>query len=405
MTLSESPQTDRPVILAVDDDDLILSSLDALFRIETEYELVAAQSAREAEAIIRARPVDLVLSDFLMPEVNGVELLKRVRKLQPDVPRILLTGFADKENAIRGINEAGLYHYLEKPWDNESLLLIVRNALAEQNLRRELSTRVRDLDRLIGEHSELRDRHSGLERDLEMAARVQRGLLPTKLPSTDAFRLAGRYEPSAALGGDLYDVHQRGSAVILIAVDISGHGSPAALASTLLKASFHEAAETVDDPVELLAEMNRRLSRFMPSGMFACATVLRLEGERIDVAAAGLPHPRIRRASGKVERIAIEGLPLGLLRDQESSTSVYDRRTIELAPGDLLLISTDGLTEAVNQTGRPFEESALADALGAAGGVPGPLLDAVIQAGREHHDRQVFDDDVTLLAVSRKPSA
>jgi len=127
-------------------------------------------------------PKGKIISDFLMPEINGVELLKKARALQPETIRILLTGFADKENAIRAINEAGLYHYLEKPWDNDSLLNLVRNGLQQKSLRQQLTERVEEFERLMSDHSQLTDRHRSIERELEMAARVQRNLLPAELP-------------------------------------------------------------------------------------------------------------------------------------------------------------------------------------------------------------------------------
>ncbi len=158
-------------ILIVDDEDMVLSSLRGLFMLQTSYQVLEAHDPRKAlEELARTR-VDLVISDFLMPQMNGIEFLKEVKKLQPDAIRVLLTGYADKENAIKAINDVGLYHYLEKPWDNEALLSIVRNGLKEKSLRKLLSEKVKELDSLAS-------RHEALERELEMAARVQKNLLP-----------------------------------------------------------------------------------------------------------------------------------------------------------------------------------------------------------------------------------
>ena len=74
----------------------------------------------------KKRPVDMVISDFLMPDMNGLEFLSEVKNLCPDTVRILLTGYADRDNAIRAINEIGLFQYLEKPWDNDHLILIIK---------------------------------------------------------------------------------------------------------------------------------------------------------------------------------------------------------------------------------------------------------------------------------------
>jgi len=385
----------QPVILAVDDDELILGALRAFFTIETEYELLTASDAAAALDIVSTQPIDLILSDFLMPGTNGVELLKQVRELQPDVPRILLTGFADKENAIRGINEAGLYYYLEKPWANDHLLLVIRNALSQSDLRRRLTAKARELDRLIHEHENLRNRHQGLERELEMAARVQRSLLPSRLPEMPPLKIAGAYEPSELLGGDFFDFHHGDQGCTLLIADVSGHGPPAALAASLLKAVFHEATDQCSDPKSLLGEMNRRLSRFLPSGLYAVAAAARLDGPRIELASAGIPYPLLLRASGNLETVALTGMPLALLSEAEGDA--YDARTVELEPGDTLLLATDGLGEVRNRADEQFEDVKLAQVMAAGSADPQQLLDRLLAAAHEHGD---FHDDVTALALS-----
>ena len=151
-------------VLIVDDDDLIIQSLRGLFTLETDYEIYGFNEPEKALLEVERRPIDLVISDFLMPRMNGVDFLKKVRELQPDATRILLTGFADKENAIRAINEVGLYHYLEKPWSNQDLLLLVRNALQHKSLRIQLSQKVSEFERLMREHSDLSSRHRSIQR-------------------------------------------------------------------------------------------------------------------------------------------------------------------------------------------------------------------------------------------------
>ena len=136
----------RPRVLICDDDELIVASLRGLFLLETDYELLEFTNPVEAAREITGRPVDLVISDFLMPEMNGVEFLGKVRQAQPDAIRILLTGFADKENAIRAINEVGLYQYLQKPWDNDILKLVIRNGIERSAIVNELDARVSALE-------------------------------------------------------------------------------------------------------------------------------------------------------------------------------------------------------------------------------------------------------------------
>jgi response regulator RpfG family c-di-GMP phosphodiesterase len=114
---------------------------------------VEALAAAEEEVSLR-----VVVADFMMPEMDGVSFLKRVREVQPEATRVLLTGYADKENAIRAINEAGLYHYLEKPWDNEHFKLIVRNGVERSSLFNELASRVSALEEAHSELSGFREK-------------------------------------------------------------------------------------------------------------------------------------------------------------------------------------------------------------------------------------------------------
>jgi CheY-like chemotaxis protein len=314
--LEDKPPQDRkaPTILVVDDEETIIASLRGLFTLETEYSTIGFTSPEEALKKMDGAPVDLVISDLLMPRMNGIEFLKEARRLQPDAPRILLTGFADKENAVRAINEVGLYQYLEKPWDNDALLMAVRNALNEKNLQKQLSEKIGALDKLISEHDALSNRHQALERELEMAARVQRSLLPARMPRFAGWRFHTLYRPSYELGGDFYDYHLKPSGAIVIVSDVSGHGVKAALTTMLLKAIFLEAAMQDLSLTGILTEMNQRLIRILPEGLYVAAALLEFEAgsERVQFANAGMPYPFVLRGdSGEVDEIVATGLAPG----------------------------------------------------------------------------------------------
>lgn len=92
-----------------------------------------------------------MISDYLMPEMHGMSLLARVRGMQPEAPRIILTGYADKENAIKRINEVGLYQSIEKPWDNHELRLVIRNALEKRALVARLQKKVEEINKAYSE--------------------------------------------------------------------------------------------------------------------------------------------------------------------------------------------------------------------------------------------------------------
>lgn len=138
---------ERYTVLIVDDEEMVTTSISALFMLEEpSYDVLVFNSPGEALEELKNREIDLVISDYMMPEMNGVDFLMELKKLQPEAIRVLLTAYADKENAIRAINEVGLYLYVEKPWDNDALLLLVRNGLSQGKLLKQLAARTQELN-------------------------------------------------------------------------------------------------------------------------------------------------------------------------------------------------------------------------------------------------------------------
>jgi DNA-binding NtrC family response regulator len=138
-------------IVAVDDEEMVVKSLSFFLELETDYVVKIFTSASAALAFIAATDVDLVMSDYLMPEMDGLRFLAKVRDLKPEVPRIILTGYADKENAIKAINEIGLYQYIEKPWSNEDLRIILRNGVEKKQLLEKLRLKMTEINRAYDE--------------------------------------------------------------------------------------------------------------------------------------------------------------------------------------------------------------------------------------------------------------
>ena len=395
----------RPAnILIVDDDDLVLSSLRGVFALQTDYDVAEAIDPNKALEMLERQPLDVVISDFLMPQMNGIEFLKKVRRIQPEAIRLLLTGYADKENAIKAINEVGLYHYIEKPWDNQAMLNIVRNGLEEKGLRHKLAGKVKELDRTLREYGELETRHRFLERELEMAGRIQRSLLPESFPSLDGYLFANLYQPCEAVGGDFYDyVHEDTNATILVS-DVIGHGVQAALSTMLLKGIFQETAAHTCDPVELLTEMNGRLHRILPEGMYAAASVIALKPDypEIEFANAGLPYPFVLRGGEKrLDEIALAGPPLGLFGDV--AIAQYESRQARMETGDVFLIGSDGLGSIIGDDEEFFEDRAMREVLAELAGMEGgQVLEKLVERATSFANGRPQPDDVNLVAITRK---
>ena len=148
-------QVDPITILLVDDEEMVLTSIRSFLAIETDYKVLTYTSPVKALQEIDHRSIDLVISDYLMPEMDGISFLAKVKEKLPQVPRILLTGYADKENAIKAINDVGLYQYIEKPWNNDDLKLIIRNGLEKTILLKRLEEKIREVERAQQELGEV----------------------------------------------------------------------------------------------------------------------------------------------------------------------------------------------------------------------------------------------------------
>jgi DNA-binding NtrC family response regulator len=144
-------ETRQSTVVIVDDEEMVLTSLKSLLNLETHYKIESFTSASEAFKYISENECNLVVSDYLMPEMDGISFLAKVREIKPDIPRIILTGYADKENAIKAINEVGLFQYIEKPWSNEDILIVLRNGIERQMLMHRLNEKIDEINLAYGD--------------------------------------------------------------------------------------------------------------------------------------------------------------------------------------------------------------------------------------------------------------
>lgn len=145
---------EQPAVLIVDDEEMVITSVRAFLQLETEYRITGITVPEQAVKFLELNPADVVVSDYLMPRMTGLQFLAKAKELQPEAARVLLTGHADKQSAIQAINEVGLFQYLEKPWDNSQLLLVIQAAIERTRLLRKLQTMISELDEA---HDSLKD--------------------------------------------------------------------------------------------------------------------------------------------------------------------------------------------------------------------------------------------------------
>lgn len=144
----------QPVVLIADDEEMVITSIKAFLQLETDFEIRGFTDPEEAARFADENRVDVAVSDYLMPKMNGIQLLAHVKQAQPEASRVLLTGHADKQSAIQAINQVALFQYLEKPWDNAQLLLVVKSGAERAQIYRDLREKVEELD---SAHSHLKN--------------------------------------------------------------------------------------------------------------------------------------------------------------------------------------------------------------------------------------------------------
>jgi response regulator RpfG family c-di-GMP phosphodiesterase len=163
----EAPPPSPRTVLCVDDEANILSALRRLLR-PHGFQVIVAESGQAGLAVLESTPVDLVISDMRMPEMDGSKFLEHVRERWPDTMRLLLTGYADVSSIIEAINRGEIYRYITKPWDDHDLILIVQQALERKALERE---KKKLEEQVLLQNEELKTLNSGLEAKVQ--ARTQ----------------------------------------------------------------------------------------------------------------------------------------------------------------------------------------------------------------------------------------
>ena len=238
-----------------------------------------------------------------------------------------------------------------------------------------------------------------LEQDLAGAARVQRALLPPPELDRDGWQTAWLWEPKGAVSGDYVDVTghdgEDGAPGLLLG-DVSGKGVAASLLQSHLHALFHALAEPPSPLGEILARANRLFCQATDSASYATLVAGRLAADgSVSLANAGHPRPLVADRRG-VRPVEGAGLPLGLFCEAE-----YEQRELRLAPGDTLLLYSDGWTEAATERGE-YGVGRAAAALARAARLPLPELLAACRDDMEAYlGGAARFDDLTLLAVRR----
>jgi len=237
--------------------------------------------------------------------------------------------------------------------------------------------------------------------ELEVARELQNDLLPHELPALPGYLFAHSYRTANEVGGDYYDLTLLPDGRLsLMMGDASGHGMAAGLVMAIANATLKTALDLDPSPERVLALLNRTLCRTGTKRTFMSVfyAVLTPETGELEYVCAGHPFPLLRRAGGAIEELGCGGFPLGIREPLD-----VVRRSVTLQPGDLLLVYTDGLPEAVDATGKTaFGYERIQAALGL-GGTPQAVHDGILRSFDRHVGEETLLDDLTLVVVARLP--
>ena len=383
--------TPRPYKILVVDDEPDLEQL-MLQRMRRDirsghYEFVFAQNGVEAlERLNETQGIDMVLSDINMPRMDGLTLLEQIPDVDPEIRAVIISAYGDMKN-IRTAMNRGAFDFVTKPVDFDDLRVTIERTLRHMDEWREALA--------------LRDKLVVLQRELDVASKIQQSILPTEFPSSPAYEISARMEPARNVGGDFFDIIRLGNEQIGFAVaDVSDKGVPAALFMMSSLTQLKGAAIGLGEPGPVLSELNRLLNEENETLMFVTVLYAVYDPANgiLTYANGGHNPPIIVGPDGNSTILPMTGgIALGVAPDFE-----YEQSTVTLKPGDTIVLYTDGVTEAINDEEAEFGLDRLRDLFaGTAPGTPEEVNAAIFEAVHVFANNTPQSDDITCLALRR----
>jgi sigma-B regulation protein RsbU (phosphoserine phosphatase) len=367
-------------VLIVDD---VKANVDMLLEaLRGDYKLSVALGGEAALRAVEKSPPDLLLLDIVMPDVDGYEVCRRLRAdpATREIPIMFLSSLEDVQDKARGF-EMGANDYLTKPFE----IL-------------EVKARVRSLVKAKAYADAVREAQ---EREITIAREIQLGLLPSDfkaLAKGTGLDVHAVIEPARHVGGDLFEVLRLSDDRMVLAVgDVCGKGITAALFMAVTVTLLRTLARQLDSPDEILHRLNDELAAQNPRNMFVTMSCLDVRGGRVTCANAGHDTALLVGSAGPRRVFPSTGTVIGLFPDRS-----YANETIELAPGETLVLYTDGVTEAADP-GQAFfgDERLHACFAEGAGPTAAESVDRLLGQVRAFAAGAAQSDDITILALRR----
>ena len=368
-------------ILIADDQRDLVDALRLLLKPEGMI-IDAVHSPEAALAAVKNRRFDLVLMDLnytgdTTSGREGIDLLARIQTLDEMLPVVVMTGWGSVDLAVEAMRR-GVRDFVQKPWDNQTLVATLRTEIEKGRERRQRVARE--------------------QRELDEARRIQRKLLPSTLPQMDAFELAASWQPASGVGGDCFDAISFGVDRLALSIaDVVGKGIPAALLMSNLQAAVRAFATDAADPHDLCQRVNTILcghiaeDRFIT--FFYCVADAALG--TLTYTNAGHYPAILVHGDGATERLTYGGPVLGVFAD-----AVYECRTVSFGAGDRLVLYTDGISEAKNAGDEEFGDERLVALAIEHRACSAPALQARLVDAVTSFTGGRFHDDATLIVLA-----
>jgi sigma-B regulation protein RsbU (phosphoserine phosphatase) len=397
-------------ILIVDDDLLMRQFLASILEGQG-HEVIHAEDGLDAWEKFQAEPTRLVITDWKMPRMDGIDLCRKIRE---DAERsyayvIIVTSNNERDDVSEGLS-AGADDFVTKPFDPTELRWRVNSGLRVLRLEDALEDRIIEVRRTA---AKLEQANAQIREELEAAADIQRALVPEDTGQSDCIHFACRFQASDFLGGDgmnvfAIDEHH----VVVYVADVCGHGiKPALLAVAIHRVLTPVAGQNSivadvlpDGTVSRIAsptEVLERLNQQFPMDLKTCQYFTMLYGilntstGEFQYSSAGHPTPICIRKGGTAEMLPGGGLPVGMVEYGD-----FEAESVTLKAGDRICLYTDGITEAKNSDGAMFEPERLADTLARTHGrTPCDSLKAVVTRVDKWSSQSKHDDDCSLILL------
>jgi sigma-B regulation protein RsbU (phosphoserine phosphatase) len=385
------PQKADGEILVVDDDPLTRKILVRTLT-SAGYGCRSSENGITAWNDLHARPPGLILLDLEMPDLDGAELVRRLRadknRTIAQIPVIMLTGHSDEQSEVLCL-EAGADDFVTKPINTTVL-----RARIETHVRLRLMR-----DQLRTQNEELEAWRHNLERDLAAARLTQQSLIPQKLPTLDGWDIAAVFRPVIEVGGDIYGwVPMKDGRMLFWIADATGHGASAALITTLTKLLFHYGTVEDDAPTQIMQAVNNDFRGIFGGRSFMTAMCVALDFDtgRASIVGAGHPPLVVPRGDGQVELIPSASPPLGLVEFPQ-----FVETTVELGKGQSFLLYTDGLFGAPNKDRQRLTPQQLGESIHLSEPNAETILKKVLRLSAPANGADPLPDDVAAVVVLR----